>query len=51
MHSTVVKSKWFVLFSALILASLVLSACGSAAGGGKMKTSVGDGEGELLLVK
>jgi len=50
MHSTVVKSKWFVLFSALILASLVLSACGSAAGGGKMKTSVGDGEGEVSII-
>ncbi len=50
MRSTLVKSNWFVLFSVLVFASLVLSACGGAGGGGNMKTSVGDGEGEVSII-
>jgi putative spermidine/putrescine transport system substrate-binding protein len=44
------KSKWFVLFSALALASLVLSACGGAGSGGNMKTELGAGEGQVDIV-
>lgn len=46
------KSKWFVLFSVLVLASLAASACGGAGGttsGGPLK-SVGEGEGALSIV-
>jgi hypothetical protein len=51
MHSTVVKSKWFVVFSVMVLASLVLSACGGASGGAsEMKTEVGEGEGEVSII-
>ena len=51
MHSTVVKSKWFVIFSVMVLASLVLSACGGASGGAsEMKTEVGEGEGEVSII-
>jgi len=44
------KTKWFVLFSVLILASLVLSACAGAGGGTKMKTEIGEGEGEVSII-
>ena len=44
------KSKWFVVFSVLVLVSLALSACGSATTGGKMKTSIGTGEGEVSII-
>lgn len=46
------KSKWFVVSSVLMLASIVLSACGPAGGGdaGGPLTSVGDGEGALSIV-
>ena len=42
------KTKWFVLFSALVIASLFLSACGGAGSGGNMKTEIGEGEGEVV---
>jgi len=46
------KSKWFVVFSVMVLASLVLSACGGAGGGaaGGPLQSIGDGEGALSIV-
>jgi len=44
------KSKLFVVFSVLVLASLVLSACGGAAGDSSMKTEIGDGEGEVSII-
>lgn len=44
------KSKLFVFCSVVILASLALSACGGAGGGGNMKTSIGDGEGEVSII-
>ena len=44
------KSKWYVLFSVLVLASLALSACGGAGGGAKMKTEIGEGEGEVSII-
>ena len=43
------KSKRFILVSLVALASLVLSACGGAGGGGNMKTEIGEGEGEHRL--
>ncbi len=50
MHSTLVKSKWFMVCSMVALFSLALSACGGAASGPKTKTSVGDGEGEVSII-
>jgi putative spermidine/putrescine transport system substrate-binding protein len=50
MHSTVVKPKWFAVFSFLVLASLVLSACGGGSEAGGMKTEIGDGEGEVSII-
>jgi putative spermidine/putrescine transport system substrate-binding protein len=48
------KSKWFVTVSLLILASIVLSACGGAGTGGDTATGplkeVGEGEGALSIV-
>src|SRR6185503_8609961 len=44
------KSKLFVLCSIFVLAGLILSACGGAASGGKMKTEVGDGAGEVSII-
>ena len=44
------KTKWFFVVSLVALASLVLSACGAAAAGGKMKTSIGAGEGEVAII-
>ena len=47
------KSKWFVICSVLVLASIVLSACGAAGGGGGAGgpvTSVGEGEGEVSII-
>ena len=44
------KSKWFAVFCVLVLASLILSACGGAGSGAKMKTSIGDGEGEVSII-
>jgi len=44
------KSKWFVIFSVLVLASLVLSACGGSAGPAGMKTEIGEGEGEVSII-
>jgi putative spermidine/putrescine transport system substrate-binding protein len=44
------KSNWFVLVSTVAMLSLVLSACGGAAGGGNMKTEVGEGEGEVSII-
>jgi putative spermidine/putrescine transport system substrate-binding protein len=46
------KSKWFAVLSILMLASLVLSACGPAGGsgaGGPLQ-SVGEGEGEVSII-
>src|SRR5215204_2028654 len=45
------KSKWFVVFSVIVFASLVLSACGGAGGvaGGPLQ-SIGDGEGEVSII-
>ena len=40
----------FNLLALFVLASLVLSACGSAGGGGNMKTEIGDGEGEVSII-
>ena len=50
MHSALAKSKLFVVFSVLALVSLALSACGGATTGGKMKTSIGAGEGEVSII-
>jgi putative spermidine/putrescine transport system substrate-binding protein len=44
------KSKWFILMSVLALASVVLSACGGTAPTSKMKTSIGNGEGEVDII-
>jgi len=44
------KSKWYVLFSILVLASLALSACGGAGGESEMKTEIGEGEGEVSII-
>lgn len=44
------KSKWFVVFSVLVLASLVLSACGGASNDSKMKTEIGEGEGQVSII-
>jgi len=44
------KSKWFAVFSVLVLASLVLAACGTASSGPKMKTEIGAGEGEVAII-
>ena len=50
------KSKWFVMVSVLIVASIALSACGGAAAGGGEETAagplqeVGEGEGALSIV-
>src|SRR5215216_5394447 len=44
------KSKWFVLLSVCVLASMVLSACGATASQSNMKTSVGEGEGEVSII-
>jgi putative spermidine/putrescine transport system substrate-binding protein len=44
------KTKWFYSVSLVVLVSLVLSACGATAAGGGMKTSVGEGEGEVAIV-
>lgn len=47
------KSKWFVMFSVLILVSLLASACAGAGGGGESGgplQSVGEGEGALSIV-
>jgi putative spermidine/putrescine transport system substrate-binding protein len=46
------KSKWYVIGSMLILASLVLSACGGGGGGevGGPLQSIGKGEGALSIV-
>jgi len=50
MHSTIVKSKWFAVFSFLVLASLVLSACGGGSDTSGMKTEIGEGEGEVSII-
>ena len=44
------KSKWFVIIGSLVLVSMVLSACGAAGGGSGMKTSIGEGEGEVSII-
>ncbi len=44
------KKYAFNLLALFVLASLVLSACGAAGGGGNMKTEVGDGEGEVSII-
>jgi putative spermidine/putrescine transport system substrate-binding protein len=44
------KTKWFYLVSLVVLASLVLSACGATAASGGMKTEVGEGEGEVSII-
>ena len=44
------RSKWFVVCSMLVLASLALSACGGGGAGAKMKTSIGAGEGEVAII-
>lgn len=44
------KSRWFVFMSVLALASMALSACGGAAQTSKMKTSIGNGEGEVDII-
>jgi putative spermidine/putrescine transport system substrate-binding protein len=44
------KSKWFIVSSILVLASMVLSACGGAASGSGMKTEIGAGEGEVSII-
>jgi len=44
------KSKWFIVFSALVLASLVLSACGGGGDASGMKTEIGEGEGEVSII-
>ena len=44
------KSKWFVLLSVFVLASMVLSACGATASQSNMKTEIGEGEGEVAII-
>ena len=44
------KSKWFVVFSILVLASMVLSACGGTSTDSGMKTEIGEGEGEVSII-
>ena len=44
------KSKWFMLCSVLVLASLALSACGGAGSASGMKTEIGAGEGEVSII-
>lgn len=44
------KTKWFFCVSLVALASLVLSACGATAATGGMKTSIGEGEGEVSII-
>jgi putative spermidine/putrescine transport system substrate-binding protein len=44
------KNKWFFVVSLIALASLILSACGATAAGGKMKTEIGAGEGEVSII-
>ena len=44
------KTKWFYPVSLVVLVSLVLSACGATAGTGGMKTSIGEGEGEVSII-
>ena len=44
------KKYAFNLLALFVLASLVLSACGGAGGGGDMMTEVGDGEGEVSII-
>ena len=46
------KSKWFAFLSVLVLASLVLTACGGAGGGGAAEPlqKLGAGEGEVAIV-
>lgn len=47
------KSKWFVMFSVLVLVSLLATACAGAGGGGESGgplQSVGEGEGALSIV-
>ena len=44
------KSRWFVFISLLALASMALSACAGTAPTSKMKTSVGQGEGEVDII-
>ena len=44
------KTKWFYSVSLVVLVSLVLSACGATAGTGGMKTSIGEGEGEVSII-
>ena len=44
------KSRWFVFMSVLALASMALSACAGTAPTSKMKTSVGQGEGEVDII-
>ena len=44
------KSKWFVLLSVLAMAGMLLSACAGGASTGDMKTSVGEGEGEVSII-
>ena len=48
--TTIVKSKWFAVFSFLVLASLVLSACGGGSDTSGMKTEIGEGEGEVSII-
>ena len=44
------KSKWFVLLSVFVLASMMLSACGATASQSNMKTEIGEGEGEVSII-
>ncbi len=44
------KTKWFYVVSLVALVSVVLSACGATTATGGMKTSVGEGEGEVAIV-
>jgi len=44
------KAKWFAVFCIVIVASMVLSACGGAGSNVKMKTSIGAGEGEVSII-
>jgi putative spermidine/putrescine transport system substrate-binding protein len=44
------KSKWFVFFSVLAIASMALSACAGTAPTSNMKTEIGAGEGEVSII-